>query len=248
MFTPNTDEAVSQTVSSSPVLCQFKQNLPRLQSLGIIWLTSLSILIANSIYVLRGGTAPTGTLPQSYRLLGALIHEITSLVLLWYVMSKERITRKHIGWNPSPRDIPQAVGLVFGSLIVTYAVWVPTQLIYRAYSGQYLTPKSLTSVFGFGVSALSVAFICVNPFFEELVVRAFTMSEIMDLGGSRGLAIGVSVAIQISYHLYQGAANVLVLIAVFTLFSIYYAQTRNIVPVIVAHLWMDLIPLFTGKF
>jgi hypothetical protein len=70
----------------------------------------------------------------------------------------------------------------------------------------------------------------------------------MDLGGSRGLAIGVSVAIQISYHLYQGAANVLVLIAVFTLFSIYYAQTRNIVPVIVAHLWMDLIPLFTGKF
>jgi membrane protease YdiL (CAAX protease family) len=196
-FTPIAEDAPSKFVSRLPMLIHLKRSWPRLQSLGIIWFVSLSILIANSIYFLRGGTAPTGALQQSHRLLGALIHEITSLLLLWFVMNKDGVTRKDIGWNPNLWDFARGVALLLGAFAATLAIWIPGQLLYRAYSGQFLTPKSLTSMFGFGVSALSITFICLNPFFEELVVRAYTMSEIMSLGGSRAVAIVVSVAIQV---------------------------------------------------
>jgi membrane protease YdiL (CAAX protease family) len=103
-------------------------------------------------------------------------------------------------------------------------------------------------MFGFGISSLSIAFICLNPFFEELIVGAYTMSEVMNLGGTRALAVVVSVVAQMSYHLYQGVASSLALTLLFTVFSIYYIRTRRIVPVILAHLCLDLLALFRGSF
>jgi hypothetical protein len=70
-----------------------------------------------------------------------------------------------------------------------YLPVIPIQYFYRAYSGHFLAPNSLHSIFGFGISFLSIAFICLNPFFEEPIVRAYTMSEVMSLGGSRELAV-----------------------------------------------------------
>ena len=96
--------------------------------------------------------------------------------------------------------------------------------------------------------SVSASFMCVNPFFEELIVRAYTMSEVIDLGGSRTLAVIISVAVQMSYHLYQGLASVLSLTFLFAVFSIHYVRTRRIVPVILAHLCLDLFSLFRGAF
>ena len=85
---------------------------------------------------------------------------------------------------------------------------------------------------------------CVNPFFEELIVRAYTISELVDRGANRAVAIAISVTVQLSYHLYQGLVNVFVLMVVFTVFSIYYSRTRRIVPVVLVHLGLDLFWLF----
>lgn len=101
---------------------------------------------------------------------------------------------------------------------------------------------------GFKISFLSIAFTCLNPFFEELIVRAYTMSEVISLGGGRTLAVLVSVIIQISYHLYQGLVHVLALIVIFTIFSIYFARTKKIMPIILAHLCLDWIGLLSRAF
>ncbi len=125
--------------------------------------------------------------------------------------------------------------------------WIPVQLLYRSYSGHFIEPKSYSG-FGFGISALSVTFILLNPFFEELIVRAYTMSEMIRLGGSGWLAVLISVAVQMSYHLYQGAAGAITITIIFTVFSIYYVRTRRVVPLILAHLGYDLHALFAGRF
>jgi membrane protease YdiL (CAAX protease family) len=88
---------------------------------------------------------------------------------------------------------------------------------------------------------------CVNPFFEELIVRAYTISELIDLGVNRAVATAISVIVQLSYHLYQGAANVVVLAVMFTIFSLYYSRTRRIVPVVLVHLGFDLFWLFKAN-
>jgi membrane protease YdiL (CAAX protease family) len=145
-------------------------------------------------------------------------------------------------------DVPRAIGLVFGSTLATYFVWIPVQIAYRFYFGHYLVPKSMHGYFGFGISILSVAFVCLNPFFEELIVRGYLMSEIVDLGGSGVLAVVASIALQSSYHLYQGFANAVVVAITFAVFSVYFWKTRRIAPVILAHLWLDAYALVRGSF
>ncbi len=239
----------SKDASTPETPIAFGESLPaRLRHLGLVLWVSLSLPIAGSVYYLFGGTAPTAAMQQRFRLVGALITEATSLTVLWYVMSRQGRTWKDIGWKPEFADVPRALGLLIAASVATYLVLVPVQYSYRAYSGHFLAPKSFTSMFGFGISSLSIAFICLNPFFEELIVRAYTISEVMNLGGNRGLAVFVSVLVQISYHLYQGVEGVLALTVIFTAFSIYYVRTRRIVPVILAHLCLDLFALLRGNF
>jgi membrane protease YdiL (CAAX protease family) len=204
--------------------------------------------VAGSVYFLLGGTAPSAPMQQQFRLIGALITQATSLTVLWYVMSMQGKTWKDIGWKLEFADVPRALGLLEVAYVATYLFLVPLQYCYRAYAGHFFVPKPLNSMFGFGLSSLSIAFICLNPFFEELIVRAYTMSEVMNFGGSRGLAVIVSVVAQMSYHLYQGPANGLALTFFFTVFSIYYVRTRRIIPAILAHLCVDMLGLIRGAF
>jgi len=70
---------------------------------------------------------------------------------------------------------------------------------------------------------------------EELIVRAFLISEVAELSGSMPFAVFVSVAFQTSYHLYQGTPAALVAAGTFFVSSVFYASTRRITPVILVH-------------
>jgi membrane protease YdiL (CAAX protease family) len=93
------------------------------------------------------------------------------------------------------------------------------------------------------LSILGVLFLLLNPFFEELIVRAYVISEVQFFTGSSFLAILVSVAIQSSYHLYQGLVPALLTTSLFTVFSLYYVRTKRITPVIIAHMFFDFLAL-----
>jgi membrane protease YdiL (CAAX protease family) len=90
----------------------------------------------------------------------------------------------------------------------------------------------------------SLPFLLLNPFFEELIVRAYLMTEIRELTGSATLAVIVSATVQTSYHLYYGWKGALAMGFMFLIFSIYYARKRRITPVILAHAVLDLAALF----
>ena len=78
----------------------------------------------------------------------------------------------------------------------------------------------------------------VGPFYEEMIARAFTMTEVEALTGSAGLAVVASVLLQTSYHLYLGLPSALAAGATFLISATYYARFRRITPVILAHaLW-----------
>jgi membrane protease YdiL (CAAX protease family) len=87
---------------------------------------------------------------------------------------------------------------------------------------------------------MALPFAFLNPFFEELIVRAYLMSELTELTGSRLLAVAISVLIQSSYHLYYGWEGAIALSFQFLVFAIYYARTRKAVPLIIAHGFFDV--------
>lgn len=224
------------------------KSLRHLQHLAIVLWISFSIPVARSIYYLVEGspTHPYTLMQQRYRLAAGLIEEAGALFLLWYVMGRQGKTRRDIGWNPQLADLPRAIGLFLLVMVAGWFGYYGVQSWYYAHSGHYLAARSLQSMLGFGISALSIAYACLNPFCEELIVRAYTITEVLSLGGTRTLAVVVSVVVQLSYHLYQGWVNVLWLAPVFLVVSIYYVRTRRIVPVILVHLAMDLWPLLRG--
>jgi membrane protease YdiL (CAAX protease family) len=86
-----------------------------------------------------------------------------------------------------------------------------------------------------------VPFILLNPWFEEVLVRGYVMTEVAELSGSAALAVFVSTAIQTGYHLYQGPVNTVIVGSCFLMLSLYYAKTRKLFPVIMAHTIMDVL-------
>lgn len=241
---------LTEPISARAVESMSRQNLySKLQHLVLVTCVSFALPIVSSSYYLFGGTPLAVTsMRQSYRHLGSIVSELVALMVLWYVMGRQGKTKAEIGWDFKIFDIPKALGLLVVVLAVSYVALLPVQYIYRAYAGHFLAAKSLNSVLGLEISFLSIAFTCLNPFFEELIVRAYTMSEVISLGGGRTLAVIVSVIIQISYHLYQGLVHVLALIVIFTIFSIYFARTKKIMPIILAHLCLDWIGLLSRVF
>jgi membrane protease YdiL (CAAX protease family) len=237
---------ITHALVPNPAAESFGPRRRRLLALGLVLFVSFGIAIFASAYYLMDVTAlQSSPQHQAVRLLGTLISEASSLAVLWYVLSGQGRSWRDIGWNVEWLDIPRGLTLVFGSVIAQYLIWVPVQISYHFYFGRYLAPRSMHGLLGFGISGISIAFVCLNPIFEELIVRGYLMSEIVDLGGGGVLAIFLSIAAQMSYHLYQGLANAIGLTVVFALYSIYFWKTRRIAPVIFAHLCMDAYALVT---
>jgi membrane protease YdiL (CAAX protease family) len=67
------------------------------------------------------------------------------------------------------------------------------------------------------------------------------ITETTFLIGEKDAAVLLSVILQTSYHLYQGLLPALVLGVVFLIFSLYFAKRGRILPVVLAHLYMDVI-------
>jgi membrane protease YdiL (CAAX protease family) len=209
---------------------------------------SFGHFIFSSAYSLLGVTASADSGQHQARFLGSLISEAGSLAVLWYVLSGQGRSWKDIGWNFKWMDVPRAAFLVLTSRVARYLALIPFQIFYKFYFGHYLAQRSMHGVLGFGISGLSIAFVCLNPFFEELIVRGYLMSEILELGGGGVLAILTSIAVQMSYHLYQGLGNGIALTAGFAVYSIYFLKTRRIAPVVFAHFYADAYALVRGSF
>jgi membrane protease YdiL (CAAX protease family) len=105
-------------------------------------------------------------------------------------------------------------------------------------------PNIAMRLFGPEVQVSAVPGMLTNGFFEELIVRAYLMTAVMILTRSAWVAVAVSVAVQISYHFYQGVPLALSHIPLFTVYSVFYVRTRSILPVVIAHTLMDLTSLW----
>ena len=92
-------------------------------------------------------------------------------------------------------------------------------------------------------SVLAIPYTLLNPFVEELIVRAYLMTEVIELTGSSMLAVVFSVGVQFSYHLYYGWFGAISLSSLFLVFALYYKYARRALPVVVAHAFHDVYAL-----
>jgi membrane protease YdiL (CAAX protease family) len=211
----------------------------RIAGLSIVLVVAvLPFLIASTMHVF-GVSAQYSAAMQQYRHFNSLVTEITALALLAYVLHQNGQTLSGIGLTFRVRDILDGVLLIIGTSWLFQFLRLAVVRVYESRLGHPPAPPTLPLA-GMSFSFLLVVFALVNPFFEELIVRAFLISEATVLTGSSALAVALSVSVQTSYHLYQGLPNAVGFGAVFLVFSLYYVRTRRAFPIIFAHLWSDM--------
>jgi membrane protease YdiL (CAAX protease family) len=85
----------------------------------------------------------------------------------------------------------------------------------------------------------------VNPFFEELIVVGCVVRALERHGAS--VAVAASAFFRLAYHLYQGPIATVSVLPVGLLLGAYYWRKRDLWPLIVAHIFMDLLPMLLNR-
>jgi membrane protease YdiL (CAAX protease family) len=170
-----------------------------------------------------------------------ILHETTALALLCYMLARRSKSVLDLGLRPRWRDVGWSVLLiVIGSMAYGFVYWIlycaglthTAEATANQRVARYLFPSRVS------VIALLAQF--VNPFFEETIVRGYVITEVRELTGSAWKGVVASALLQTSYHFYQGGSMALSEGASFLVFSIFYAKTRRLTPLVAAHLYMDV--------
>jgi membrane protease YdiL (CAAX protease family) len=169
------------------------------------------------------------------------LREASALGLLWYVLMRHGKSFRDLGLMWTRKDFGWAIILCVVGSLAFRAVY---DTIYFAGLTTVSHKASVAYVgnvlFGGGIFFTTILFQFLNPFFEELIVRAYVMTEVKQLTNNATKAIIISTLLQTSYHFYQGVSVAIGHMATFLIFSIFYAKTNRITPIILAHLYYDV--------
>jgi membrane protease YdiL (CAAX protease family) len=231
--------ANSQFVSSSLVPRLSDRNI-RIAEIILVCVIAFASSILASAYSFFG-SYPEGVNGGAQQWTYAIVHEGAALGLLWYVLQRRSRSLPDIGFRWRWADIGWSVALYAGGYFVF-------ALAYRTifFSGLSTIDEETANgrvahqLFNNGIFLVTLIFTVINPFFEELIVRAYLMTEIREATNSATKAIVCSTLLQTSYHLYQGVPLTIAEGAMFFLWSLYYAKTNRIIPIILAHLYFDV--------
>jgi membrane protease YdiL (CAAX protease family) len=232
-----TSAPATSTVPAAPL-----KNLRALE-FGLIFLIVFAPLLAMSIYTVTTGSNLGGSTPGKAFTLSGILTEVSALALLRYVLLRQGRDFRSLGLWFSWKDILRSVLIIVLGYIAFLVWWFSIVAIYRGLGRPLNSAPQNVEFMSSMLSILGVLFLLLNPFFEELIVRAYVISEVQFFTGSSSLAVLVSVAIQSSYHLYQGVVPALLTTSLFTVFSLYYVRTKRITPVIIAHMFFDFLAL-----
>jgi len=238
----NTPAATIQSASGNAAIqISAVERRQRWRELCLVLVVAFGSFIMHSVYLLIYGPNAVPQ-PSSVQWAAGIVQEATALLVLGYVLSRRGLKFASLGFRWSLRDV--GVGLLV--TVVSYVGYAlgstGIQIIHRLIYGSFAISPSATMFFSHP-SFLFIPFSLFNPFFEELIARAYLMSEVMELTGSRALAVTLSVAVQFSYHLYYGWFGAVSVSFFFLVLALYYARSRRALPVIVAHTLNDVYAL-----
>jgi uncharacterized protein len=168
-----------------------------------------------------------------------LVYETAALLLLGGFLRVRGWTFQRIGLTPSAVDSLIGVGLALAAYASSVVLWIlaaatnirPTYL--GGSSSLVDGPLALPTV---------VAIALLNPVFEELFVCGYVITLAKEKGHLT-FGVNASVAIRLTYHLYQGGIGVIGIIPFGLICAWWYARTGRLWPIVVAHGATDLTSL-----
>lgn len=226
-------------VTAPPAAPASREFSRKLQCVAVL-LVAFGLPIASSLLVFFRHRPMHAATPG--RTMAAVVFQLIGLSCLYLALHYQKRGWKSIGLRLPMRiaEVGHSFVLFFSAFPVGFVAAIFIFAVYAAFGQEWRQNFNVSALFGSRISIFTVIFVLLNPLHEELIVRGFLITEMEHFYKNTALAIFVSVFIQSSYHLYQGLAPALLHASTFLLFSLYFVRARRILPVVMAHLFLDV--------
>lgn len=216
-------------------------NSHRWTDLSLVLLVAFATSILSSIY---RAFYPGALNYSSFQLFMGLVEESIPLALFFVLLKRQGRSLQDLGFSFRWTDVPKALGLTLASFMTIMVAYFAVAFVHVLKTSESLRDTGPRSNFSGASLWLIVPFIILNGFFEETIVRGYLMTELIDLRKSVVLAALVSLGVQTSYHLYYGVFGAAMVGSGLSIFAVYYAKSRRLMPVILAHVFWDFVTVF----
>jgi membrane protease YdiL (CAAX protease family) len=216
---------------------QHSRALPPRLEFAIVILGAFGYFILGSVLAVAFPGPPQPISDADLQFL--LIYESIVLAALLTFLRIQRWPLQRLGAWPTFRGTLVGIGLA----LLAYVAYVPVFWVAAAIFTDLERAGTESTLVAPGLSlATMIAVSILNPVFEELFVCGYVVSSLKERRGF-WMAVNVSVAIRLTYHLYQGAFAVVGIIPIGVIFTYWYARTGRLWPIIVAHAVVDFVAL-----
>jgi membrane protease YdiL (CAAX protease family) len=209
--------------------------------LSLVLIVCFADSILGSLGILKDGPSAVRHSSQMAYATG-IVNQVAGFTLLGYVLWRRKIRITSLGLRWSFADLGRGLLVAVVAFLAYAGGHALLHLFNNAIHSQSQSVQIARAMFGHP-PILAIPYTILNPFFEELIVRAYLMTEVSALTGSWILAAALSVLVQFSYHLYYGWEGAIGLSFLFLVYAIYYARTQKATPIIVAHGIFDILAL-----
>jgi membrane protease YdiL (CAAX protease family) len=199
----------------------------------------LPLLFDSTWVALRAGVLPSEATPATGATVASIIRCLAGVLLVAYLIHTRGESAWRFGFRVSLSVIPRSL-LVF---VIAFAAWSVTCVVARALDILGTYPGLVRDHDRMAVAVPPIVLlvrIVASSVFEETVVRSYLMTRLEDLGWRTGWAVVTCTLVQASYHTYQGFIVAGTYVPMFLVFSLYFARYRNLLTLILAHLYFGL--------
>jgi membrane protease YdiL (CAAX protease family) len=218
----------------NPLIERIRRLPPGVEFLVVVtWAFGLTIFSS----ILAMGIGPDAVAQTNQALVGGLMQMIAITIVLGWFLKARGWTLEKLGLALTAGGTRWGVMLLAVSLLLYFVV----QFV-ALYSFE-INIETATDRFP-ALESASPAYVflaaVVSAVFEELFVAGYVITA---LSATRGpwTAVNVSTGLRVLYHLHQGPLGVLTIVPLGLLFGWVYVRTRQLWPLIAAHVLLDVV-------
>lgn len=180
------------------------------------------------------------------RTLVSRLFELTPVFLVAHFFARARTSMRSIGFDLTRLrfDVGLGVALALGAHAAAIASFLAAKALdvpYRPIIGVNADAPPAAAVLLL-VGSLTAAVS------EEVIVNAYLITRLKELGWRVGWSIGVSAVLRATYHLYQGAGGFVGNLVGGAIAGLVFVRTGRVMPLVIAHFLIDVIAFFGDFF
>jgi membrane protease YdiL (CAAX protease family) len=205
----------------------------------LVVLLAFGLFSVASVRALFGPlTGRAALLFDDHRVWTLLVYQVSVAPVIMYILWERGWKWLDFSVQINPRGVLQG----FGLSIVAFMALRAAEMVASSSAEAAPAVAALPAATGLlTVSGMLVAAI-VKAVFEEVLVCGYVIQSLRGRFGI-ALAVNASIALRMSFHLYQGAGAFLAFAILGLVFTFFYIRTGRLWPLIVAHALLEAVAL-----